>query len=47
MPRSSSWRHRVSQILTALRTLDSAELQTEYDPIGSARVVVMGWARYG
>jgi hypothetical protein len=27
MPRSSSWRHRVSQILTALRTLDCAELQ--------------------
>jgi hypothetical protein len=27
VPRSSSWRHRVSQILTALRTLDCAELQ--------------------
>jgi hypothetical protein len=27
MPRFSSWRHRVSQILTALRTLDCAELQ--------------------
>ncbi|WP_433964438.1 hypothetical protein [Tunturiibacter gelidiferens] len=27
MPRSSSWRHRVSQILTALRTLDCEELQ--------------------
>jgi|ERR1700733_5551594 hypothetical protein len=27
MPRSYSWSHRVSQILTALRTLDCAELQ--------------------
>jgi hypothetical protein len=27
MPRSSSWRHRVSQILAALRTLDCEELQ--------------------
>src|SRR5271170_2654338 len=27
MPRSSIWRHRVSQILTALRTLDCEELQ--------------------
>ncbi|WP_433972816.1 hypothetical protein [Tunturiibacter lichenicola] len=27
MPRSSTWRHRVSQILTALRTLDCEELQ--------------------
>jgi hypothetical protein len=27
MPRFSSWRHRVSQILAALRTLDCEELQ--------------------
>ena len=27
MPRSSSWRYRVSQILAALRTLDCEELQ--------------------
>jgi hypothetical protein len=27
MPRSSSWRYRVSQILAALRTLDCEQLQ--------------------